>query len=162
MASNGTSLPSHSLTPGPTIPFLINGKWTTTPSTFAITNPATGTVVHRCSSATEDDAQLAVSAAAAALPAWKAMLPTKRREIFLRAAEIMERRRDELAANHMDEVGVPRGWADFNIGVAKDLILDVAGRLCTIEGTVPTPADANTAAMVLKEPYGVVLAIAPW
>lgn len=162
MASNGAALPSHTLTPGSTIPFLINGKWTPSTSTFDVINPATGKAVHKCSSATEDDAQLAVAAAAAALPAWKAMLPGKRRDIFLKAAEAMERRRDELAATHMEEVGVSRGWADFNIGVAKDLILDVAGRLCTIEGTVPTTADANTGAMVLKEPFGVVLAIAPW
>lgn len=160
MASNGTSLPIHSA--GTTVPFVINGKDVVGAKTFDVRNPATGKVVHKCSSASEQDAQAAVDAAAAALPAWKAMLPTKRRDIFLKAADIMEKRRDELATTHMDELGVSRQWADFNISVAKDLILDVAGRLVTIEGSIPTTQDPNTGALVLKEPFGVILAIAPW
>lgn len=160
MASNGTALPIHSK--GTTVPFFINGKDVVGSKTFDVTNPATGSVVHKCSSASEDDAQAAVDAAAKALPAWKAMLPTKRREIFLKAAEIMEKRRDELATTHMEELGVSRQWADFNIGVARDLILDVAGRLVTVEGSIPTTQDPNTGALVVKEPFGVILAIAPW
>ncbi|CAN8100932.1 unnamed protein product [Discula destructiva] len=159
-AFNGTTAPVHTM--GANVPLIINGKDITTATTFEVTNPATGKAVHKCSGATEDDAQAAAAAAAAALPAWKAMLPAQRRAIFLKAADIMERRRDELAATHMGEVGVPRNWADFNITLAASLIRDVAGRLCTIEGSVPTPADANTGALVLKEPFGVVLAIAPW
>lgn len=160
MASNGTAIPIH--TKGTTVPFFINGKNVTASQTFPVTNPATGQVVHPCSSATPADASAAVDAAAAALPAWRALVPGKRREIFLRAADILEKRRDELATTMMEEVGVGRHWADFNISVAKDLILDVAGRLVTIEGSIPTPQDPNTGALVVKEPYGVILAIAPW
>ena len=160
MASNGTTIPVHSA--GATVPAVINGKDVVGAQTFEVTNPATGKVVHKSHSATEDDAQAAVDAAAKALPAWRAMLPAARRDIFLKAADIMERRRDELAETHMQEVGVSRPWADFNISTAKGIILDVAGRLCTIEGSIPTTGDANTGAMVVKEPFGVVLAIAPW
>ncbi|KAJ0122746.1 ldehyde dehydrogenase [Diaporthe amygdali] len=158
MATNG--IPIH--TKGATVPFHINGQDVVASKTFDVVNPATGKAVHKCSSATEADAKAAVDAAAKALPAWKAMVPTKRREVFLKAAEVLEKRRDELATTMVEEVGVPRAWADFNLGVAKDLILDVAGRLVTIEGTIPTPQDPNTGALVLKEPYGVVMAIAPW
>lgn len=161
MTSNGSSgLPIHSR--GATVPLLINGKAVVASKTFDVTNPATGKVVHPCSSASEQDALAAVEAAAQALPAWKAMVPGKRRDIFLKAAEVMEARRDELATTMMEEVGVPRQWADFNLSVARDLILDVAGRLVTIEGSIPTPQDPNTGAFVLKEPFGVILAIAPW
>lgn len=160
MASHGTALPIHSI--GATVPFFIDGKDVVGAKTFDVTNPATGKVVHKCSSATVEDAQAAVEAAAKALPAWKAMLPTKRREIFLKAAGIMEKRHEELVNNHMEELGVPRQWAEFNLGMAKDLFLDVAGRLVTVEGSIPTTKDPNTGALVVKEPFGVVLAIAPW
>lgn len=160
MASNGSNLPVRNQ--GTTVPFFINGKEVTASKTFDVTNPATGKIVHSCSSATEDDALAAVNAAAEALPAWKAMVPVQRREIFLKAAEIMEKRREELAKTMVEELGVPQQWADFNITVAKSLILDVGGRLVTIEGSIPTPQDPNTGAFVLKEPFGVVLAIAPW
>lgn len=158
MASNG--IPIH--TRGATVPFFIGGKEVVSPKTFDVVNPSTGKVVHRSSSATDADAQAAVDAAAKAFPAWKATVPTKRREIFLKAVELMETRRNELATTMVEELGVPRQWADFNITVAKDLTLDIAGRLVTIEGSVPTSQDPNTGAMVLKEPFGVILAIAPW
>lgn len=160
MATNGAGLPVRSR--GATVPFFLDGKEVVGGETFDVTNPATGKVVHQCSSATEADALAAVDAASRAFPAWKAMVPVARRDIFLRAADVMERRRDELANTMCEEVGVPRSWADFNLTVARSLILDVAGRLVTIEGSIPTPQDPNTGALVLKEPYGVVLAIAPW
>lgn len=89
-------------------------------------------------------------------------MPTRRREIFLRAAALLEARRDELVATMVEELGVATQWADFNINTARDFTLDVAGRIVTVEGSVPTPQDPNTGAMVVKEPFGVVLAIAPW
>lgn len=158
--SSGSSLPVRSK--GATVPFFIDGKDVVGPRTFDVTNAATGEVVHQCSGAGEADARAAVDAAARALPAWRAMAPGARRDVFLRAAEVMERRRDELAAAMVGELGVPRSWADFNLTVARSLVLDVAGRLVTIEGTIPTPQDPGTGALVLKEPFGVVLAIAPW
>lgn len=161
MGSNTTpQVPTN--TKGATVPFWIGGKEVVTPKTFDIVNPALGKTVHKCCSATEADAQAAVDAAAEALPAWKAMVPTKKREIFLRAAELFETRRDELATTMVEELGVGRHWADFNITTAKDFTLDVAGRIVTVEGSIPTPQDPNTGAMVVKEPFGVVLAIAAW
>lgn len=160
MASNGNSIPIH--TKGSTVPFFINGKDVPSQKTFDVVNPATQAAVHKCSSATEDDAHAAVAAAAAALPAWRALPPGKRRDIFLKAADIMARRKDELATTMMDEVGVPRGWAEFNVTTAREFLLDIAGRLVAIEGFIPTPSDPATGALVVKEPFGVILAIAPW
>ncbi|KAJ3578036.1 hypothetical protein NPX13_g2532 [Xylaria arbuscula] len=74
----------------------------------------------------------------------------------------MEQRRSELSGYLIDEIGQPQGWATFNIDVAIDMIKDAAGRIGTIYGSVPRPSDPNTGAMVWREPYGVVLAIAPW
>lgn len=37
-----------------------------------------------------------------------------------------------------------------------------AGRISSIEGTVPTVAQEGQSAVVVKEPYGVILGIAPW
>lgn len=161
MGSNATQqVPTN--TKGATVPFWIDGKEVVSPRTFDVCNPALGKVVHQCSSATEADAQAAVDAAARALPAWRAMVPTRRREIFLRAAALFEARRDELVATMIEELGVTMQWAEFNINTARDFTLDVAGRIVTVEGSVPTPQDPNTGAMVVKEPFGVVLAIAPW
>lgn len=158
MATNGHQTNSR----GATVPFFIGGKEVVSEQTFDVVNPATGKVVHQCSGASSADARAASDAAAAALPAWRDLPPPKRRDIFLKAADVFERRRDELATTMVEELGMPRGWAEFNIGLAREFALDLAGRLVTIEGVIPTTQDPKTGAMVIKEPFGVVLAIAPW
>lgn len=157
MATNGKSSGAEYV-----VPFFINGEEVQPGKAFDVVNPATGKVVHQCSSASDIDALAAVDAAAKAFPAWKKLPPHKRRDIFLKAAGIMLQRREELAQYMMEETGVPRGWADFNLNVATDFLLDVAGRIATLEGTFPTTQDENVGALVLKEPWGVILAIAPW
>jgi acyl-CoA reductase-like NAD-dependent aldehyde dehydrogenase len=147
---------------GAPVPFFINGKEVHPETRFKVVSPASGKVVHEAASATEGDVRAAVDAAATAFKTWKKSLPRVRRDIFLKGAEIMERRRDELARYIMDETSCTRQWADFNISTAKELFVDVAGRVASLEGSIPTVADPNCGAMVLREPYGVVLAIAPW
>ncbi len=144
------------------VPFFINGEQVHPEKSFDVSNPATGKVVHRAGSATLADAAAVVDAAAKAFQTWKKSLPKTRRDIFLKAAEVMEKRRDELSQYMMDETGCPRQWADFNINIAKDMFIDVAGRISSLEGSIPTPEDPTIGGLILREPYGVVLAIAPW
>ncbi|KAI0178815.1 aldehyde dehydrogenase [Hypoxylon sp. FL1284] len=144
-----------------TVPFVIGGEERHVDKTFEVISPDTGKAVHRCGIATDADAAAAVEAAAAAGQSWRDTPAAKRRDILLKAAEVMSDRRDELAQYMMAEVGAPRAWADMNIGLAVDMYKDVAGRVGAIEGVVPPVAEGLTS-MVLKEPYGVVLAMAPW
>lgn len=147
---------------GYSVPFFIDGKEVHPPRRFDVVSPASGKVVHQSGSATEAEVRAAVRAAANAFRTWRKSLPRQRRDILLRAADAMERRKEELAGYMMEETGCSRQWADFNIGAARELILDVAGRVSSLEGSVPTPADPNTGALILREPFGAVLAIAPW
>ncbi|KAF9875807.1 aldehyde dehydrogenase family protein [Colletotrichum karsti] len=145
-----------------TVPFLIDGEKFYPEKTFEIVNPATGKAVHKCGSATEKDALTAVDVAAKAFKTWRRTTPVQRRDIFLKAADIMESRKDELSQIMQEETGAAKQWADFITGLGFGVIRDVAGRLVTVEGSLPGTNDPNVSAMVLKEPYGVVLAIAPW
>jgi acyl-CoA reductase-like NAD-dependent aldehyde dehydrogenase len=144
------------------VPFLLNGEDYRPASTFDVVSPATGKVVHQCGSASTSDADAAVDAASAAFKAWRKTTPGYRRDIFLKAAETMDRRRKELAQYMVDETGCAPFWAEFNLTVSIDIIKDVAGRIATLGGIIPATADENTSALVVKEPYGVILAIAPW
>lgn len=145
-----------------TTPFWLNGKEHQADKSFDVVSPRSGETVHRCGSATLQDADAAVNAAKAALPAWKKTTPAFRRDIFLKAADIMERRQEELAGYLVEETGGTKDWGAFNVGVTVDLLRDVAGRITTLEGTFPPTKDANVSCLVLREPYGVVLSIAPW
>ncbi|KAH8174505.1 aldehyde dehydrogenase family protein [Sarocladium implicatum] len=145
-----------------TVPFIINGEEISSERTFAVKSPALSEPSHKCSSASVHDAKNAVQAAADALPAWRGTPPIERRNIFLKAAEIMERRRAELVGYMLQETGDVESWCHFNLDVAIDFIKDVAGRCGAIEGAIPQTMDPNLTGLVLKEPYGVVLSIAPW
>lgn len=145
-----------------TVPFIINGEERFAKDTFEVTAPATGEIVHLCGVATESEASAAVEAAAAAGPAWRDATPSFRRDTLLKAAEVMDKRRPELEQYLVDETGQPHSWAVFNLNVTVDMIKDTAGRIGTLAGSVPQPADPGTSAMIWREPYGVVLAITPW
>jgi acyl-CoA reductase-like NAD-dependent aldehyde dehydrogenase len=147
---------------GSPVPFFINGKEVHPERKFNVVSPASGKVVHEAASASEADVRAAIDTAAEAFKTWRKALPKVRRDILLKAAEIMVRRREELGGYMMAETGCPRQWADFNVNTARELMLDVAGRLVALEGSMPTVADRNSGAMVFQEPFGVILAIAPW
>ncbi|CVK84581.1 related to aldehyde dehydrogenase [Fusarium mangiferae] len=145
-----------------TVPFLINGSDHTSERAVDVVSPASGEVVHRYHSADVKDANAAVEAAAEAFKSWRKTRPSERRDLFLKAAEIMEKRRDELRKYSMSETGSDATWADFDISTGISHLKEVAGRIGTLEGAIPTVSDPNTTALVLREPYGVVVAIAPW
>ncbi|KAK3394650.1 aldehyde dehydrogenase domain-containing protein [Podospora didyma] len=158
----GDTLDTAVATEGYSVPFFINGEEVHPPRSFQVISPATGKSIHRSGSATNVEVDAAVEAAANAFKTWRKTIPRTRRDIFLKAATIFERRKEELSRYMMEETSCPQQWADFNIGVAQDFLTDVAGRLSSLNGTVPTTEDPNIGAMVVREPFGVVLAIAPW
>lgn len=145
-----------------TVPFIINGEERRSDRTFDVVSPATSKVSHQCSSASVGDAEDAVNAAANALPEWRKVPPRERRDIFLKAAGVMEGRRDELVGYMRQETCGAESWCNFNVDTAIDFIKDVAGRCGSVEGNIPQTMDPGVTGLVLKEPYGVVLSIAPW
>ena len=83
----------------------IGGKWVDASNgkTFEDMNPYTGEVYAHIPAGTREDATRAIEAAQAAFPEWTASPPSLRRKIFLKAADIMERRQDELVKAMMEE-----------------------------------------------------------
>lgn len=146
-----------------TIPAQIGGKEYTLSDTFDVISPSTDKVLHRCSSASVQEATKAVEAAHAAFPAWRDTLPNQKRDIFLKAADIMDSRAVELGKYMEDETGGSNFWSEtFNVGLSANMLRDIAGRISTLSGSLPVMGDSGRSAMVLKVPYGVILGIAPW
>src|SRR6185437_14854591 len=87
------------------LPF-INGQTVSTAATFDSLNPShRQQIVGRCGRASTEQAKEAVAAAKAAFPAWRDMDPAKRADSLFRAAQVMRRRRFELAAWQVYECG---------------------------------------------------------
>ncbi|KAF2138330.1 uncharacterized protein K452DRAFT_328868 [Aplosporella prunicola CBS 121167] len=145
-----------------TIPLLLNGQEKRGANTFAVESPVSHKTVWDCSGASATDADEALAAAQAAAPGWARTKPQQRRAILLKAADLLEERRDELRSYMSQETGAADNFTAFNIMTAAELIRDVAGRVSAIMGSIPICQDEGTSALVLKEPFGTVLAIAPW
>ncbi|CCX07221.1 Aldehyde/histidinol dehydrogenase [Pyronema domesticum] len=143
-------------------PLIINGVERVGPKTGPVISPATGKQIWSHTSASVKDVDDAVSAATAAFPAWKATQLKDRRNLILKAADALEASYDEIAEAMKQETASDDGWAAFNINTSLEVMRGVAQRLPSIEGRIPQCDDPNMTAMVVKEPYGVVLAIAPW
>lgn len=144
------------------IPLIINNEDVVTETRFDVRNPASGQLLHQSSSASVDDAKRAVDAAQAAFPAWKKMKPFARRDILLKAADLMLARKEELVRYQVEETGAQRLFAEITIMIGVNFLKDFAARIPTIAGRVPEVAEEGQSAIVYKEPYGVILGIAPW
>ncbi|KAJ5398867.1 hypothetical protein N7465_009356 [Penicillium sp. CMV-2018d] len=143
-------------------PLIINNESIETDIKFEVHAPATGELSGYCAGVSVDDANRAVDSAQAAFPAWSKTKAHTRRDILLKAADIMDSRKEELIQYQREETGAGRPFSEatFNAGVL--FIKEFAGRISTIEGTVPNVRGEGEAAIVYKEPYGVILSIAPW
>jgi hypothetical protein len=161
MASNSVSNGGPQFQTG-LVPLFVNGKEVTTSTTFTVRNPSTGKDLWQSSSSSVDDAIKAVEAAQAAFPAWSKAKPAVRRDILLRAADVFEKRKEELGHYMKIETGAVDQFVDFIITITIDQLKDVAGRISAIQGFVPTLSEEGASAIVYKEPYGVILGIAPW
>lgn len=145
------------------IPLQIGGKDVSTPKSFAVKNPSTGKHIWDSSSSSEEDALAAVEAADKAFPAWSQTTPATRRDIFLRAADIITRRKEELGSYMNQEIGADQYYQDFILGLSIEGLKDTAGRISeTTQGFVPQLMENGAHAIVYREPYGVVLGIGPW
>src|SRR5215207_6196178 len=143
----------------------IAGDWTDASggATFEDLNPYSGEVVATVAAGTREDARRAVEAAQAAFPAWSQTPPAERQRIFLAAADILDRRADEVVGLLTRETGCCiYGFGMFQLGFVPGLLRQAAALAYSPIGQI-LPADLPGAmAMGLRRPVGVVGAIFPW
>ena len=109
-----------------------------------------------------EDARAAVEAASAAFAAWSAAPPAERQRVFLKAADLLESRADEVVALLARETGCTFGFGMFQLHFVPGLFRQAAALAYAPVGEV-LPSDVpGTFAMGLRRPVGVVGAIAPW
>jgi acyl-CoA reductase-like NAD-dependent aldehyde dehydrogenase len=142
----------------------IGGDWVdaTGGESFENRDPYTGDVVALVASGGREDARRAIEAAAEAFPAWSQTPPGARQAMFLKAADILERRRDEVVELLARETGSTFGFAMFQMGFTPNLLRQAANAGYQATGEV-IPSDVpGTFALGIRQPVGVVGAISPW
>ncbi len=93
----------------------IGGEWVgaTAGKTFDDVDPFTGDVVARIPAGTREDAKIAVESAAEAFREWSQAPPSVRQRVFLKAADVLENREEEVVSWLARETGCTLGFAMF-------------------------------------------------
>jgi aldehyde dehydrogenase (NAD+) len=142
----------------------INGEWigAIDGAAYDDMNPYTGEVFARVPSAKRADAKRAIDAATAAFPAWSHTLPAERQALFLKAADILEKKQMEIVTILAEETGCTFGFAMFQTMFTPGLLREAAAQVHQPKGEI-IPADLPGAFyMAVRQPVGVVAGIGPW
>jgi aldehyde dehydrogenase (NAD+) len=118
-------------------------------------------VIGQVEGATPQDVADAYERAAAAGPAWAAMLPSDRAAILLRAAALFRERAADIAEIISAEMGKPLGDAKVEVSKGAAILeYNAQAPYRTVGSTFVT--DTGEDVFTIAEPLGVVLLITPW
>src|SRR5260221_1000425 len=164
-ATTPSSMPPSEVVSPRTFGNFIGGAWRESVSgaTFDDTNPAhEHEIVARFQRSAIADVDAALAEATAAFPAWAATPPPQRGEFILRAALLLEQRRDELARLMTREMGKPLKETLGDIQTAIDFGKFVASEGRRGEGETVPSALPDKICLTMRQPLGVVGIITPW
>src|SRR6266511_816495 len=142
----------------------IDGRWVDSSSgdAFEDTDPANGDIIATVTKSSTADVDKAIEAAKRAADGWRLYPAPKRGEILYRAAEIMLRRKDDLAREMTLEMGKVLAESRGDVQEGIDMTYYIAGEGRRQFGDVVPAELPNKWAMSMRHPHGVVAAITPW
>ncbi len=146
---------------------LVNGKWKSSEQEITIYSPIIQEELGTVPAMTQTEADEAMQAARAALPAWRALSAIERAAYLHKTAAILERDKEKIGTILAKEVAKGIKAAIGEVVRTADLIryaaeegLRITGQ--AMEGGGFEAASKNKLAVVRREPVGIVLAIAPF
>jgi len=133
----------------------ISGKWDDS------INPATGEVIGHSPAGDQADVARAVLAAEQAWPKWFALQPKERAEVLRTLGERLRQRAEELLRVEVLDTGNTVNSLRMDVGMSIDSLNYYAGLAYEVKGET-IPGVLENLHLTLREPYGVVVRIAPF
>ncbi|MGI2024755.1 NADP-dependent succinate-semialdehyde dehydrogenase [Shewanella glacialipiscicola] len=142
----------------------INGQWCDAVSgdTLTVVNPATNAVIGHVPNMGQVETEMAIKAAEAALPAWRALTAKERGAKLRRWFELLNENSDDLALLMTTEQGKPLAEAKGEVTYAASFIEWFAEEAKRIYGDTIPGHQGDKRLIVIKQPVGVTAAITPW
>src|SRR5258705_13350284 len=111
--------------------YFADGEWRTAENRklFDVHKPYDRSLYARVAAGGRAEAKLAVDAAAKAFPAWSQTTPAERAKLFFKSAEIVKRRRPEIAEILAIETDSTISFATFQQDLVAATIEQAAGRM---------------------------------
>jgi malonate-semialdehyde dehydrogenase (acetylating)/methylmalonate-semialdehyde dehydrogenase len=127
-----------------------------------VTNPATGEVTAQLALASQDDVNEVVAAALAAFPRWRETSLAKRTQILFAFRELLNARKDELAAIITAEHGKVLSDALGEVTRGQEVVEFACGIPHLIKGAFTENASTRVDVHSVRQPLGVVGIISPF
>ncbi|MBW3525750.1 NADP-dependent succinate-semialdehyde dehydrogenase [Shewanella sp. NKUCC05_KAH] len=142
----------------------INGQWCDAVSgdTLKVVNPATNALIGYVPNMGQVETEMAIKAAEAALPAWRALTAKERGAKLRRWFELLNENSDDLALLMTTEQGKPLAEAKGEVTYAASFIEWFAEEAKRIYGDTIPGHQGDKRLIVIKQPVGVTAAITPW
>ncbi len=140
----------------------LNGQWVKTDREIEIVNPATEQVFAKVFAIDGHQIQMALDAAEASFPSWRARTAKERGILLHRVADELKRRRDEIAHTITLENGKPQAQSKGEVDMSEDHLRWFAEEAHRSYGRTIPPQAHGKRHLVVKTPIGTVGAIAPW
>ena len=141
---------------------LINGQWVTSGARFDVLDPANGHKLADVANLGAAEAQTAIAAANAALPAWRNKTAKERSAILRKWFDLLMANQEDLGRIMTAEQGKPFGEAKGEVAYAASFVEWFAEEAKRINGETLPQFDNNRRLLVIKQPIGVCAAITPW
>src|ERR1700688_3110588 len=144
--------------------YYAGGEWraTTSGRTFDVHQPFSGQLYAKVAAGGAEDARIAVQAAADAFPAWSQTTPAERASLFLKAGEVVKRRRTDIAEVLARETGSTISFATFQQDLVAATLQQVAGWVFLPKGEVLETSLPGAHSIGVRRPLGVVASFTPW
>lgn len=125
-------------------------------------NPVTGEVFNTVPAAGVEDVTRAIDAAHAAFEGWAETPPSVRRSVLQRAADLLDERMAAFRHIMLGETGGTTHWADFNVGIAVQMLRQGATMATEPTGHVLSTDRAGELSLAVRQPAGIYAALTPW
>lgn len=142
----------------------IDGRWTEgrEEDQLKVYNPYDNSVITEFKCAGQQDVDRAFEIAKERQKSWADVLPTTKRDIMLKAANILMQRKDEMVEWLIDEVGSTVVKANLEVNLTYSLLLEASSFPTRMNGMIIPSYTEGKENYVFRKPLGVVAVISPW
>ncbi|MBT2555362.1 CoA-acylating methylmalonate-semialdehyde dehydrogenase [Arthrobacter sp. ISL-5] len=146
-----------------TVEHWINGTYVPAGErTAPVTNPATGKVTARVALASTEDSNAAIAAAKAAFPAWRDTSLARRTQVLFAFRELLNSRKDELAAIITSEHGKVLDDALGEVTRGQEVVEFACGIPHLLKGSYTENASTQVDVHSIRQALGPVAIISPF
>jgi acyl-CoA reductase-like NAD-dependent aldehyde dehydrogenase len=152
------------VSPAASYQYFVDNTWRAPKSCamFEDYEPYSGNVFAQVPACGPEDMRDAIVAAHRAFPAWAATPPGEKAALLYKAAEVIERRQEEIADMLARETGSTIFFSRFQQGLVAKTVKQAAGWVYLPKGEVLQADLPNTHSVGIRKPLGVVVSFTPW